>query len=180
MVRKAALAASLAAVAWAVFAGTSSALQASDRPVIRSNLAVAAFPAQALPQSEATAVNDLIGVQLADRAGITADSFEEVRRIGQTVTGPAYFIPGSHGACIAVVAEAVVCGDPGAPGIPSIALASFDARSNRLSGIGVAATTVNAIALETRAENVPLPLANGVFRINTSAPRESIRGFAIH
>jgi hypothetical protein len=125
-------------------------------------------------------VNNLIGVQLADRAGITAQSFEQARRIGETANGPAYFIPGSEGACIAVIAEAAVCGDPGAPGAPTIALASFDGRSGRLSGIGVAASSVNAIALDTRGGDVPLPLANGVFRINTSATRDSIRGFAIH
>lgn len=178
MFRRLLVGALLSGVAIGVFAGTSGALQSSDPPKIRDTLAIGDVPATALSDSDAVAINNLIGAgQLLDRVGITAESYAQARKVGVTPNGPVYFIPGSGGACLAIPSEAVSCGDPGTPGNPTIALVGRDRKTGLYSGVGVASRNVGQISLRTINGQLRLPLQQGIFKVHGAVPFESIKGF---
>jgi len=168
-------------VALSVFSGTSLALRSNTTPTIRDNLAVAALPTSRLSGSDALSVNNLIGAgQLLDRVGITTQSYENARKIAQTLNGPLYFIPGSHGACLAIPREAVACGDPGARQQKVLVLAGYNARTGLFSGAGVARNDVRRISLSTGGVDRVLPLHQGVFTLTRPISPHTFRGLNVN
>jgi hypothetical protein len=158
------------------FGAASYAFGAPNNPVLRSNLQAAQLPTIALDDATSVAVNNLIGAEGVSRFGITAQSYQQARRLAYTAAGAFYLIPGTRGACI-VTQSAASCGDPGAAGKPMIALLSTTPKGI-LVGAGVTVDTTKRVTIASRngSSTVSLGSARGVFILRESDGVEPASG----
>jgi hypothetical protein len=160
---------SLLAVATAAFGGTSAALSQDRAPGIPSNVPAGKLPASALSEETAVSINNLIGAPLAERAGISAASFERVRMLGTTRLGHLYLIPGTSGACLVIQDIAAACGDPTAKGVHSLSLLVKTSATGGTVGGGIVADHVRRLVADTSKGVVAMRLRNGVFVVDEQA-----------
>jgi hypothetical protein len=152
------------------FAATSFAVGRDPEPRLRANLPAAALPPIVLDQSDAVAINNIVG-KIGSIAGITPESYRQVRLLTTTAAGPLYLIPGSRGTCISL-AYAAVCGDPGGPKSRLNAIVTLDSFGDRLIGGGVADDSVDRVEVVVRGHEMRkvVPVTGGVFSIDVSVP----------
>lgn len=152
------------------FAATSFAVDQDPEPRLRANLPAAGLPAFALDESEAIKINNLLG-EFGSSAGVTRDSYKQVRVLADTSVGPLYLIPGADSACLAL-AEGAGCGDPGAANSPLHAVATLDPSSQRLVGGGVADASVDRVEVVVVGYGVRAVVAviQGAFSIDIAVP----------
>jgi hypothetical protein len=167
-VNRAALAALIVPVVILGAGGSRAAGATGTPPELRSNLRAAALPPVVLPDELVSATEALLG-GAADRYGITAESFDVARQLGETSIGLLYLIPGSSGACLLLVGRGLACGDPGSPGSPILSIGGSN-RSGYYVGGGVAADGVSTVNLGgERGPQHPIEVdANGVFMTPTA------------
>lgn len=152
------------------FAATSFAVGQDPEPRLRANLPAAALPAFALDEREAIKINNLLG-ESGLRAGVTRDSYKQVRVLANTAAGPLYLIPGADGACMAL-GEGAGCSDPGAANTPLTAVATLDPSSERIVGGGVADASVDRVEVVAVGYGVRavVPVIQGAFSIDLAVP----------
>ncbi len=128
------------------FAITSYARANEAPPQFRANLPAAELSTVSLDEETAVRLNNLIGKDGTDRFGITPGSYEAVRHLADTSVGTFYLIPGTRGVCIATL-SASSCGNPGAPGEPSLALMQLNESMDAVVGEGIAIDTTKLITI---------------------------------
>jgi hypothetical protein len=176
MVRKLLLAASFVAVGATAFAAASLAI--SSR-----NPAAPTFPALDLPSTQLSkeaqiALSNDIGPLAAD-VGITADSYNDVRRVSSTSLGDLQLVVGSQGACL-VLDHAVSCGNPNTGQYHYVSLFRIDPTSGLLIGGGIVQRGVKGISFPTDAgRNVQIPVTNGVFIVDRVPHVSNLRATAV-
>lgn len=159
----------IAAISALAFTATSFAVRAGSGPALPPDVPAANLPTVALTDAQKVAISDEIQAPVATRFGIGADSFNAARLVASTSLGPLYLIPGSSGACLAL-ANAVSCGDPGATGVPLLALAVSDGSSGFWVGGGIATAATAAVTVRDRSgHSQRFATAGGVFAIPASA-----------
>lgn len=148
-------------------------------PVLRPNLRAAGLPPVVLPDELVSTAEALLG-GAADRYGITAESFDVARQLGETSIGRLYLIPGSSGACLLIVGRGLACGDPGSPEEPILSIGGSN-RSGYFVGGGVAADGVSTVNLggESGPQHPIEVDANGVFMTPTAPAVKAGRHVAL-
>jgi hypothetical protein len=154
------------ALAVFAFAGTTYAVgRNTNQPGPRANLAAAQLPAVAISASDQIEIKNSLE-WAAERFGVSDASLSEVRKLADTEVGPVYLLFGSSGACL-YMNHTSVCGDPGAPGQPLLALGT--SHRGVAIGAGIAADSVHSVALTTPSRgSVDLPLINGSFVVHSN------------
>lgn len=155
----------LPAAASAAAFGVTQSIAAPQPPDVRHDLAVGAVQPEPLAPDARLLANNVLGVELAERAGITESSYDRARPLGQTSRGRLYFIPGRTGACL-LLGDGIVCGDPGSSDGPLLALLRIAPSGDAMVGGGVTARGVRRVTITHPSWGaVSIPVTNGVFRV---------------
>jgi hypothetical protein len=121
-------------------------LASSRQPQLRANFPAANLPQVALSAGERVTINNLLGIELGARAGITADSYDHARVVGHTSVGPLYLLLGTSGACL-YLNDAVSCGDPAQSPDAPLSLLVSNRAGNAMVGGGVTAQSARSVSI---------------------------------
>jgi hypothetical protein len=156
-----AIVASFAAVSYA--RGTSKSKSQAGFP---HGLPVGNLHPISLSPAEQANLTQLIGSIGSQEAGITNDSFAEVRAFHGPSGELMYVIPGTSGVCL-VMANASTCGDPLSS--HAIGLEEINHENGNLSGAGITDGSASQVVVKLNGSSVTLPVSNGTYVIGAGA-----------
>ena len=157
MLKRILVLAAAAATGIAAFIGTS--LASTPGGDVSPTLPAAALPRATLTSDVLAAIETLIPSDIANRYGITSDSYGNTRNLADTAAGRLYVLPGSNGLCI-VLLPAASCGDPVTEHVVAVFLPNS---AGYWVGGGVLSAGVHQVSVSTKAGNASAPMVLGGF-----------------